>query len=170
MNHVTVTSETKLISTNGDGPMVLENAATLYAALSALGAVPIVEIVIRTPVPTHKIFSAADLPALVLTVNGAKAAQDVRPATPAEVEQATITPDPTPAAAQPAETSWRKMTPDQRQDAALRYLNGLYVRLGHAPTQMEYHAAKPEWMPTATPLVALFGMSWPDLVRKACPS
>lgn len=47
-NSITVSSETKLASRNGDGPAVLESAATLYAALSALGSVPIIEIIIRT--------------------------------------------------------------------------------------------------------------------------
>lgn len=55
--------------------------------------------------------------------------------------------------------SWRKTPKELR-----RRLGGWVIQQLERPTQMEFDRLRPHWMPPASSMTLLFGMSWHDLV------
>lgn len=148
MTHITVSSETRLTSQNGDGPVALENAATLYAALSALGAVPIVEIVIRTQpegactTPARIAEPAADSGAFLVAANPPFSAPN--PTTPPLREAGTET------------VRWLGLTRDERVAAIHEQGRKLTKQLGRPLKYSDWDRFRPEGFPAAAGVALVY--------------
>ena len=191
MSPITMSGSLTTLSTNGDGPQLLTEAAEFLNALAQMGVQMAVEINLRPvgaetasahtraavgwlahPVstgqqpPTTLAVGATD-PALVLrtpgTVTVAAAPVDPTPAAPAQPDapQWNLTPHPVRSSA--ANPEWRKLSREQRHN--LLHVEGrmLARKLGHAPTMAEWDAHKPAEYPTASALPKFLQAPWVTL-------
>lgn len=169
-NPIRLSGALNMISTNGDGPQLLTEAAEFVNALAQMGVTLIVEINLRPfeaapakqewdltphpPKPAPTIVAAHDIPAPTV---------DPTPAGPAAPEY------PLMHALENGETSWRKLSRDERRQVAAQMLRFMQApSAGRGMSQGQYEKDKPEWMPGAQGLWNLFGhMNWVEMLKRA---
>lgn len=194
MTPITITGALTMLSTNGDGPQLLTEAAEFLNALAQMGVQMAVEINLR-PVGAEK-----PAPPPVLLNPGPPVDLVLRPPQPLPAPPArrgsadditlyaghpSLAPvDPTPAApAQPEEPQWdltphpvrsssatnhelRKLSREQRAELQHAYGRKLARQLGHPPTMAEWDAHKPADLPTASALPKTLGIPWTTLAAR----
>ena len=158
MTAIQITGALTMLSTNGDGPQLLTEAAEFLNALAQMGVQMAVEINLRpVGVPAGLSQSANFPPVLpqqpVDLVLRAPAPVDPTPAAPAQPEE------PRPLLLLP----WCKLDKEQRH--ALLHMEGrrLAKALRHPPTMAEWDTYKPAEYPTASALPKTFGETWATL-------
>ena len=162
MSAITMSGSLTMLSTNGDGPQLLTEAAEFLNALAQMGVQMAVEINLR-PQAIEK--------AAILTqppVGWLSHPVSTGPQPPATLAVGST--NPTPAA--PAHPDapllllpWRKLDKEQRH--ALLHMEGrrLAKALGHPPTMSEWDASRPADYPTASALPKSFGTTWYKLAQ-----
>ena len=179
MSPITMSGSLTMLSTNGDGPQLLTEAAEFLNALAQMGVQMAVEINLR-PVSAEKASAPLMLmPSppvdLVLRTPQPLPEPPVRRGSADDITlyegHPSLAPvDPTPAApAQPEEPRpllllpWRKLDKEQRH--ALLHMEGrrLAKALRHPPTMAEWDTYKPAEYPTASALPKFLQAPWVTL-------
>lgn len=157
MTHIILSGTLTMQSSNGDGPLVLEQAQAVYAALLALGATPVVEITIRTQDPA----SAVIVHALPAPPPEPPAPDPLPPAQ----EEGSLPPEALEAgevvallrALESGAATWRKLPKEQRKAVARAIIPTIVRRNGgQTPSMSLFDDLKPRWMPTSQALWLMF--------------
>ena len=163
MTPIQITGALTMLSTNGDGPQLLTEAAEFLNALAQMGVQMGVEIHLRPVAPEPATYTP---PARI--VEHVADSGEERATIGAPPFSAGEPANPTPAApAQPDAPllllPWRKLDKEQRH--ALLHMEGrrLAKALRHPPTMAEWDTYKPAEYPTASALPKTFGETWATL-------
>ncbi len=173
MTPITMSGSLTMLSTNGDGPQLLTEAAEFLNALAQMGVQMAVEINLR-PVGVETASTPARAPVGWLShpvstgpqppTTLAVGSTNPTPAAPAQPEepQWDLTPHPV-RSSSATNPEWRKLSREQRH--ALLHAEGrlLTKRLGHMLTMAEWDARKPAEYPTASGLPKQFDIPWTTL-------
>ncbi len=166
-----------MLSTNGDGPQLLTEAAEFLNALAQMGVQMGVEIHLRPVAPEPATYTpparivehVSDSGAFLATIGAppfsAGEPANPTPAAPAQPDapQWNLTPHPVRSSSSATNPEWRKLSREQRHN--LLHVEGrmLARKLGHAPTMAEWDASRPADYPTASALPKSLQIPWTTL-------
>lgn len=165
MTSITLTGNLNMISTNGDGPQMLTEAAEFVAALAQMGVVVGVEINLRPVAPPAPLSTAK-------VVKTEELAPPANPQTPS-LKEAGARPDLSASmsrdeqrlfdALSSGEVSWRKLSESDRISMIAALGCSMTLYLGRPVKMGDWDSLRPTWAPSVSALPMTYAESWKAL-------